>query len=269
MLYNRSTYVNAGHNPPLVKRKGKDFEFLTGKPCLILGWMEDASYTEHEIMLEPGDALYLYTDGVTEAMNTDKELFSEVRLHDALKKYKDHHPKELLSAIKQEIENFAGDAEQADDITMVALEIDRYSKSDHMAKPDMKELTVEANINKLEDVIDFVNSELRRNICPPELQSQIDVAVDEVFTNIVNYAYIPATGKAVIGIAVGNEVTLRFEDSGKPYNPLDEPAPDLTKPLMEREIGGLGVFLVRKFMDTVKYTRVGDKNVLVMTKRIS
>jgi sigma-B regulation protein RsbU (phosphoserine phosphatase) len=262
------TYVNAGHNPPLVKKHGKDFEFLTAKPCLILGWMEDASYTEHEIMLEPGDTLYLYTDGVTEAMNPDKELFSEPRLHEALKKYRDCHPKELLCAIKQEIEEFAGGADQADDITMLALEIDRYSKSDRLAEPETKELTVEASIDKLEDVINFVNSELKRNICPPELQSQIELAVDEVFTNIVDYAYKPATGKAVIGIAVGNEVTLRFEDSGKPYNPLDEAAPDFSKPLMEREIGGLGVFLVRKFMDTVNYTRVGDKNVLVMTKRM-
>jgi len=172
-------------------------------------------------------------------------------------------------AIKQEIENFAGGAEQADDITMLALEIDRYSKSDRMAKPEMKELTVEASIDRLGDVINFVNSELKRNICPPELQSQIDVAVDEVFTNIVDYAYKPATGKTVICIAVGNEVTLRFEDSGKPYNPLDEAAPDFSKPLMEREIGGRGVFLVRKFMDTVNYSQVGDKNVLVMTKRIN
>ena len=126
-------------------------------------------------------------------------------------------------AIKQEIENFAGGADQADDITMLALEIDRYSKSDRLAEPETKELTVEASIDRLEDVINFVNSELKRNICPPELQSQIELAVDEVFTNIVDYAYKPATGKAVIGIAVGNEVTLRFEDSGKPYNPLTKP----------------------------------------------
>jgi sigma-B regulation protein RsbU (phosphoserine phosphatase) len=190
-------------------------------------------------------------------------------LHEALKKYRDCHPKELLYAIKREIENFADGADQADDITMVALEIDSYSKSDHMAKPDMKELTFEASIDKLEEVIDFVNSELKRINCPQELQSQIELAVDEVFTNIVNYAYKPATGKAVIGIAVGNEVTLRFEDSGKPYNLLEEAPPDLTKPLMEREIGGLGVFLVKKFMNTINYTRLGDKNILVMTKRIS
>jgi serine phosphatase RsbU (regulator of sigma subunit)/anti-sigma regulatory factor (Ser/Thr protein kinase) len=262
-------YVNAGHNPPLVKKRGKEFEFLNTKPCLILGWMEDTLYTEHEIMLEPGDTLFLYTDGVTEAMNEDKELFSEPRLLDTLKKYRDYKPKELLSTIKLEIENFADGAEQADDITMLGLRIDRYSKSDYMLEPDTKELTVEAGVDKLDDVLNFVNTELERNNCPPELQKEIEVAVDEVFSNIVNYAYKPATGKAVIGIAAGNEVTLRFEDSGKPYNPLEEAAPDLSKPLMEREIGGLGVFLVKKFMDTVNYTRRGDKNVFVMKKRIN
>ena len=167
------------------------------------------------------------------------------------------------------MDNFTGGAEQADDITMLALEIISFGQADSLIKPDMKEMTVEANTDRLDEIIDFLNAELDSHNCPAELQNQIDVAADEIFTNIANYAYKPESGKTAVGIAIGNEVLLRFEDSGKPYNPLESTAPDLDKPLMEREIGGLGVFILKKFMDTINYSRVDNKNVLVMTKRIN
>ena len=116
-------YVNAGHNPPLVKKSGGGYEFLRIKPRLFLGWKKGVAYEEEEITLGPGDVLYLYTDGVTEAMNADKDLFSERRLLEALNSHKDRPPAELLSAIKREIDSFAYGAEQADDITMLALKI--------------------------------------------------------------------------------------------------------------------------------------------------
>ncbi len=90
--------------------------------------------------------------------------------------------------------------------------------------------------------------------------------MEEIFVNIASYAYSPGNGNAVIFISVTDQIVIRFEDTGKPYNPLAKPEPDLDKPLMDRDIGGLGVFLVKKLMDNVEYTRVGNKNVLVMTK---
>ena len=135
--------------------------------------------------------------------------------------------------------------------------------------PTVKELTVEANIQSLDKVIDFVNEELERNTCSSELLSNIILAVEEVFVNIANYAYTPSSGSVVLSIDAGEEAVIRFEDTGKPYNPLDHPAPDIHKPLMERDIGGLGIFLVKTLMDKVDYMRVGNKNVLVMTKRLS
>jgi len=131
----------------------------------------------------------------------------------------------------------------------------------------MKELIVKASLECLDEVIDFVNKELDRNNCPSEFQGNIDLAVEEIFTNIANYAYRPASGSAAISIAVGEAIVIRFEDTGKPYNPLERPDPDLDKPLMERDIGGLGVFLVKKIMDKVDYTRIENKNVLVLTKK--
>jgi len=132
----------------------------------------------------------------------------------------------------------------------------------------MKELIVEAKIERINEVFDFINAELEHHTCPPELQSNINIAAEEIFTNIANYAYPSAKGNAVISITVGEEAVIRFEDTGKPYNPLEHPAPDLDKPLMERKIGGLGIFLVKNLMDKVEYVRMDDKNLLVLTKKI-
>ena len=256
----RLVFINAGHNPPLIKRQaGGVYEFLPTKPSPILGWLKNAEYREETVTLEQGDVLYLYTDGVTEAVNAGFELFSEARLLEALNRYNDRPPKELLDAIKQEIDNFADGAEQADDIAMLALKINETG---------CKKITVKAAIDNLRTAIDFLNAELERHKCPPDLQSQIDVAAEEIFTNIANYSYRPGGGDITIGVSAGDEAVIRFEDAGRSYNPLEQASPDLDKPLPERDIGGLGVFLVRQLMDEVEYKRVDNKNVLVMKKKL-
>jgi len=255
-------YVNAGHNPPLIKKSGGEYGFLSAKPCLVLGCIEDIEYREEEITLEPGDTLFLYTDGVTESMNADRDFFSESRLLEVSKKCRDLPPKELLAAIKQEIDGFAGDAEQADDITMLALGVV------HLSEPSIKEITVDANTDNLSKVICFINNELAQYDCPPDTLKDIDAAVEEIFVNIAKYAYKQAEGKAVVGIIPGAETVIHFEDSGKPFNPLEKSVPDFDKPPIDREIGGLGVYLVRKLMDEVDYSRINNKNILVMKKRL-
>ena len=132
----------------------------------------------------------------------------------------------------------------------------------------MKELTIEASIDDLDKVLGFVNEDLERHNCPLDLQCQIDIVVEEIFMNIANYAYKPAKGHVTIFFSAGEEILIKFEDEGKPYNPLERAVPDLDKPLMERKIGGLGIFMVRQLMDEVAYTRVDNKNVLIMTKKI-
>jgi len=116
------TFVNAGHNFPLIKKQNK-YEFLKTKPAFILAGMENIVYKENELFLKSGDVLFLYTDGVTEAMNRSYELFSDAKLLETAEKYKDTSPLELLPIIKKEIDKFADGAEQADDITMLALKI--------------------------------------------------------------------------------------------------------------------------------------------------
>ena len=132
----------------------------------------------------------------------------------------------------------------------------------------MKELIIEAIIDNLDEVIDFINEELSMHNCDAGLQSEIDVAVEEIFVNVANYAYKPATGKVTISISTDEEFAARFEDAGRAYNPIEHTDPDLNIPIMERKLGGLGILLVRQIMDNVTYERVDDKNVLTMSKRI-
>ena len=262
----RFVYVNAGHNPPLVKKRDGSYEFLKTDPCLVLAFLKDAKYKEEEIILEVGDTLYLYTDGITEAMNRGGEMFGEGRLLASLNQYKDSTLRDLLYAVKREVDNFANGEEQTDDVTMLALKVNDSAESSKTPPTAVKELKLEARVENLDRVIDFINTELKKRKYPSHLQSEIDIAVEEIFMNIANYAYKPANGNAAVFISTKDKTTIRFEDTGNPYNPLEQPDPDFDKPLVKRKIGGLGIFLVKKIMDTVEYSRAENKNILIMTK---
>ena len=130
-------------------------------------------------------------------------------------------------------------------------------------------LTVSSEVSQLETIIAHVDEYLESLDCPIKAQMQIDVAIDEVFSNISFYAYEGNVGDVVVEIAPlsGNVgVKLRLTDSGIPYNPLLKEDPDITLSAEERPIGGLGIFIVKKTMDTVEYFRENDHNILVMTK---
>ena len=129
-----------------------------------------------------------------------------------------------------------------------------------------KKLEAEADVKNLNTVLSFINAELPSH--PPKLRNHIDVAVEEIFVNISNYAYKPDKGGVTVHISTGQNISIKFEDNGREYNPLEQEEPDLDGPLTEREIGGLGILLVKRLMDDVKYARVENKNILVITKNI-
>ncbi|MCR5055483.1 MAG: ATP-binding protein [Clostridia bacterium] len=134
-----------------------------------------------------------------------------------------------------------------------------------------KQMTVEATVENIELITNFINTELEALDCPMKAQMQIDVAVDELFGNIANYAYNPETGPATVMIDVEEDplaVIITFMDHGKPYDPLSRDDPDITLSAEEREIGGLGVFLVKKTMDAVTYEYKDGKNILKIKKNI-
>jgi len=131
---------------------------------------------------------------------------------------------------------------------------------------NMKELIIDAKIENLDAVLEFIAGELEAAECSMKLQTQIAITVEEVFVNIAHYAYLPEVGGAVIRITASDEVCIEFEDNGKPYNPLEKDDPDITLGAEEREIGGLGIFMVKKIMDAVEYRHEDGKNILKITK---
>ena len=134
----------------------------------------------------------------------------------------------------------------------------------------MKEIKVSAKIENVSIVTDFVNEELEKNDASMKSVMQIDIAIDEIFSNIANYAYDEIEGEAVISIDIteNREAVLSFKDSGKYYNPLEKEDPDVTLSADERDIGGLGIFLVKKSMDNIDYEYKNNCNILTIKKSI-
>lgn len=127
----------------------------------------------------------------------------------------------------------------------------------------------EARVDRLSEVLAFVDALLEENDCPMKAQMQIDVAVEEVYVNIASYAYAPETGPATIRAEVEDGVaTFTFIDHGVFFDPMAKPDPDVTLSAQERQIGGLGIYMVKKSMDEVNYEYVDGQNVLVIRKKI-
>ena len=135
----------------------------------------------------------------------------------------------------------------------------------------MKELTIAATVENIEVVTAFVDEQLEALDCPMKAQMQIDIAIDELFGNIAHYAYNPDVGDATVRVEVTEEplaVVITFIDKGVPYDPLAKADPDTTLSAEEREIGGLGIFITKKTMDTLTYAYENGENVLTMIKKI-
>ena len=135
----------------------------------------------------------------------------------------------------------------------------------------MKELTIAAKVENIEAVTDFVNEQLEALDCPMKAQMQIDIAIDELFGNIAHYAYNPEIGKATVRVEVIEDplaVTITFIDNGVPYDPLAKADPDTTLSAEEREIGGLGIYMVKKSMDDITYEYKDGQNILAIKKNL-
>ena len=252
---------NAGHDDAMIYRKGGEFEMLTSRHGIVVGAMSEAKYRDFEIQLNKGDKLFLYTDGVPEATDKNNKMFTIKNTLQALNKYKEKSPEEILEGVKSSVNDFVGDAPQFDDLTVLCIELKETD--------DMNKLVIDATCDNLSQVIDFVDEFLEKNDCPMKVQMQFDLSVEEIFTNIANYAYGDETGKAEICVSAQDGVaSVEFKDSGVAYNPLEKADPDITLSAEERQIGGLGIFLVKKNMDEVLYSYENGQNVLTLKKKI-
>ncbi len=256
--------VNAGHEHPVVRRKDGSYELVVYRHAPAVATFEGIRFPQHDFRLYPGDTLFVYTDGVPEATNAKGEMFGCDRMLATLNADPDADVERILQNVKRDMDRFVGEAKQFDDITMLCL---RYHGRED---GKMDELRIEASVPNLDQVLAFVDEKLEAGGCPMRTVMQINVAVEEIFVNISSYAYAPGSGEAVIGVSCDGEkreATVELRDSGVPFDPLAKPDPDVTLSAEEREIGGLGIFMVKKSMDSVEYAYRDGQNTLRLTKR--
>ncbi len=248
--------ANAGHEFPAIMHSGGDWELYKDRHGFVLAGMENSKYKEYEIDLKEGDRIFVYTDGVAEATDINNNLYGTDRMIDALNRAKDKRCDELLKYLHEDIDTFVGEADQFDDITMLTLEITspQYEKV----------LNVVPTSDKTGEVTEFIESILSENDFPFKTIAQVNVAVDEIFSNIVLYS--GATLATVKCLVENGEVIVEFSDNGKPYDPTATPDPDTSLSAEDRDVGGLGIFMVKKTMDDISYSYKNKKNILTIRK---
>lgn len=260
------TYVNAGHNPPLLRHNGQ-WEWVRDKSGLFLGGMDGIQYKSFTRTLAFGDQLLLYTDGVTEAWSAADEIYGEDRLQEVLQQNANFHPTALVRKMENNLARFAEGRDQADDITMLALE---YGEA-----PDVSgSITVDATVDNMTTVLDFVHEELAKRLCPIKAQKQLDIALEELYVNIAHYAYPDAPadkpGKAKVSYTYNATppcITVELADSGVPYDPLKKPDPNRPDSVEDAPIGGLGILMAKKSVDDIDYRYERGHNIVTFLKR--
>lgn len=248
------TFANAGHNPPLVRRGGGAFEYLSFRPGFVLGELEQIRYRTGEIPLHPGDEIYLYTDGVTEATNSATELYGNERLLKVLNHARGESAEEICRMVKADVDRFVGEAPQFDDITML-----------HLRFLQKNMITVAPTMESITQVAAFVEETLENFHAPRKVMIKINIAVDEIFSNIVRYS--GASTASVECSVQEKEVAIIFSDDGRPYDPTEKPDPNTAASADERDAGGMGIFIVKNFMDSVEYVYHDERNILTLKKK--
>ena len=255
-------YCNAGHNPPILMTD--EIRDLEVEPNLPLGIMKGMAYKEQEMDLKYDDALCLYTDGITEAVNLKNEEFGVKRLKATLHgraSAADH-----LERTKNAVKKFAGSAPQSDDITMLFI---HYLND--MAEPDNeRHLILHNDVQQIPQLAEFIETIAYEKKLDQSMAMSLNLALEEAVSNVIMYAYPDDSDGLVDVECVVRDDSLEFiiTDSGKPFDPTQAPEADTALGVEDRPIGGLGIFLVKKIMDSVKYERNDGKNILHMNKKI-
>ena len=255
-------YCNAGHNPPMLLTDS--IRPLDVKPNLPLGIMPGWDFEEQEIDFHYDNALFLYTDGLTEAENANHEQFGEERMTESLHGRKGAY--DHLQQMEKQVKAFVGNAPQSDDLTMLFIHF--LGRSEYVRGGKQLILYNDVKqISRLEGWLEALSEDMNLD---PILVPSLNLALEEAVTNVVLYAYPQGTyGSVELEASLeGNTLTFVLSDSGKPFDPTSRPEVDITASAEDRPIGGLGVHLVRQIMDHVQYEWKDGYNVLTMTKNI-
>ena len=260
------TFVNAGHNPPVVvKGQNHDVGFVKKSSGPVMAFMDGIKYTARTVQLSPGDAIFLYTDGVTEAIDSKEELFGEDRLLDALKAVSEPDPHVLCGVVRSVVAAFSEGLPQADDITVLAVRYLEPPKLYSRTFPPRQEGIADASIF-LDEILDKSEDEI------PGIQTlspTLHIILDEICSNVVKHS--GASGfEIVVEIKEALPgVRITFIDDGVAYDPLAHVDPDTTLPAEERPIGGLGILMVKRMASYLSYRRSHNHNFLVVEKAVA
>lgn len=277
------TFANAGHNPPMkVEARGTEgskSKYITEKSGPVLAFLDGIEYTSFTFSLSPGDLLFLYTDGVTEALDSKGSLFGEERLENAVNVVAKPNPKSVCNVVRMAVAAFAEGVPQADDLTVLAVEyVSRPQRlvgtfpatQDGIAAAsafldDCVEKISEGRHEPPPDAGREVTSDLIARL--PSLAPALHVILDEMCSNIVKHSGASGFEVDVEMLAEPCGIKLTFVDDGSPYDPLSHEDPDTALPAEKRPIGGLGIMMVKKMADFIHYERKHDRNFLTVVKR--
>ncbi len=257
-------YCNAGHNAPLLLTE-EGVRKINVRPNCPIGIDEQMRYPQQELMVPSGATLFLYTDGLTEAENTRKELFGEERLLATARTISREPAREQVAIINEAVHNFVGAAPQSDDLTMLSIKFlgDPESITD-------RHLLLQNDIQQIPQLADFIETIAEESGISQALAMSLNLALEEAVTNVILYAYPDGTEGLVDIEAIirKHQICFNITDSGRPFDPTQVAEVDTTLPLEERPIGGLGIHIVRSIMDEVSYNREDGHNFLRLIKNL-
>ncbi len=265
----RLHYCNAGHDAPiLIGNTGAGM--LPVNSNLPIGVMPKWKFTRQETLIDPDTSIFLYTDGLTEAENKDNKQFEMERVIRLAKELQQSHtfnPTVILKSMTDAVNKFVGDADQSDDLTMLAIQ---YTKRQENITYQ-RSITLTNDLKRVPRLNYFIDEVCEANGLDMPTTMQLNLAMEEAVVNVMNYAY-PAGTKGDITIEVksnGKELMFVISDTGKPFDPTAKPEVDTTLSAEDRSIGGLGIHLIRQIMDHINYERLSGHNVLTLIKKLS
>ncbi|MCQ2755031.1 MAG: SpoIIE family protein phosphatase, partial [bacterium] len=255
------TFINCGHNPPLIKKQNGNYEYKKMPANLVLGAMGNIEYQTFETTFDVGDTIFLYTDGVSEAMNKDGELYSEKQLLDCINNNINNDVTTTIKNVRKDVYRHADGAEQSDDITMLIF---KYNGK------DSNTFVAEAKKENYDSFLAWLEKRCTEKNVPQNIIMKTELAAEELFLNIANYAYAESAKVGTITAVLedeDNSIVLKFIDNGVKYNPLEKADPDISLNASDRQIGGLGIFMVKNTVDDIQYEYKNNQNILTITIR--
>ena len=259
-------YSNAGHNPSyVISKETKEITKLGDLHGPVVGAMEDMTYKETQLFLKTNDIVLAYTDGVTESQNINEELFSDARFEELLKTGEYVSSKTLTNLIIESVKEFEGDADQFDDITVMAIE---YCQNPKKVSSINSSIKIKNDLKEIAIAIEWFEAFGLENKMAFVIIQKFNIAFDELLNNIISYSYNDEDEHFIdIDIELKDErLIITISDDGIPFNPFIIGPPDTTLSVEERYIGGLGIHIVKNLMDEYEYKRHVNNNIITLIK---